>query len=94
MKAEHSQEIEWSVFGKKLRVRSSQPELLREVMQDLDQRIFEIQKDRAQSSPLDLCLLLLLEMAMEREDLRSAGKALLKRTDQLVESVSEMTRSS
>lgn len=86
--------ILWNVLGKNLRIKSQDPEQTKRAMQSLELRINELQKEKAFSAPLDHCLLLLLEMAMEREDFQEQGKALLKRTDQLVDCISEMTRSS
>lgn len=86
--------IQWDVLGKSLRIKSQDPEQTKRAMHSLEVRIKELQKEKPFSAPLDYCLLLALEMAMEREDFQEQGKALLKRTDQLVECISEMTRSS
>jgi hypothetical protein len=86
--------IEWTVLGKSLRIRSTAPELTRSAMAEIESRLSSLQQEKSLSSSFDHLLLLILEMALEKQELREKGKALLKRTDHLVDCISEMTRSS
>lgn len=86
--------VEWAVLGKTLKLKSSDPERLKKAMEWVESRLAELQAQKPYSGPLDHSLLLLLEMSLEREEMRDRGKDLLKRADRLIDYVSEMTRSS
>jgi len=87
-------QVEWQVLGKCLKVKTTEPEKLADAMQWIEKKLTEVQKDKPYSSSTDQLLLLLLEAALEREELKARGKDLLKRADLLVNYTSKMTRSS
>lgn len=84
-----SSPVEVQIGGKELKLRTSDEKSLKQAAEWVNHRLDEIQKNQAFVNTADAPLFLLLELAMERLELRQEGKALLKRTDELIEWVEE-----
>jgi|GEM_PF-3896263 len=79
-----SEELKIHFSNRNCTVRTTEPEKLCQAASYLNQRMAELRKTKPNAKSSDLETLLLLEMALEKEEQKEAGKALLKKSDELL----------
>lgn len=77
--------VEVQVQGRSLQLKTTEPGPLEQAADFVNRRLKELSLEKPLAKPSDLQVLLLLELAMERDETREKLKALLKQSDKLLE---------